>query len=331
MFEMDATSLSFELFAICVKGTPDISIFDSDLVTCPVSDICGLTTSSVYKLLLKASDMPRSSRYLHVRMRMERDKLVDWAVLANLSEDERTLSSGLRLNKHKVNGTLQEIRLVLLELVKLSGRYDIDQVNSDSDDGIADDASDVISLRSHSTLQQKAINFISKTRKFPKRLRWAAIDQKGFEMLLAKLTALNDGMTHFFERHQQEKHLHMQQDTFMGILQVNDKLDELLDLMASLNATRTYMVTPAHEQRLLQLTRFKAFNVAIEGARPGFDEDAIKSRLGDAPVQSRWILLDSHRVSIKEDDLEEQPVRTHGTYEDIPIWVEWKYCTYISL
>lgn len=261
---------------------------------------------------------------------MERDKLVNWAVLSNLSEDEKSLSSGLRLNKHKVNGTLQEIRLVLLDFSKLSRQYNIYETNSDSDDWIADDSSEVISLRSNSTLRQKAINFISKTRRFPERLRWAAFDKKEFEMLLAKLTALNDAMMHFLESHQQEKHRQIQQDTFMGTLQANDKFNELLDLMTSLTATRNYMpVVPVHEQRLLRLTRFKAFNVAIEGARPGFDEDAIKSRLGDTPARSKWILLDNHRVLLKEDDgLEGQPARAHGAYEDIPVWVEWKYCMY---
>ena len=33
--------------------------------------------------------MPESYRYLLVRLRMERDKLLGWAVLAKLSEDER--------------------------------------------------------------------------------------------------------------------------------------------------------------------------------------------------------------------------------------------------
>lgn len=276
--------------------------------------------------------MPRSSRYLHIRLRMERDKLVNWAVLANLSEDERTLNSGLRLNKQKVNSNLQEIRAVLLELVKFSVRYDVDRVNSDSDDGTMVDTSDIVSPRNNSTLQQKAITFISEMRKFPKRLQWVTFNKKQFEMLLAKLTLLNGGMIDFFEKNSQEKHLQMQEGTFMAILQANDKLEDLLDLMASLNATKTYMVAPVLDQRLLQLARFKAFNVAIEEAKPGFDEDSIKSRLGDAPTRSKWILLDSHRVLLRQNKgLEDQPARAYGSYENIPVWVEWKYCMCIFL
>lgn len=275
--------------------------------------------------------MPKSSRYLHVRLRMERDKLVNWAVLANLSEDERSLNSGLRLNKHKVNGTLQEIRLVLLEITKLSRRLELGQGKSHRDTGSTNDTSDIVSLRFNSTLQRKAVAFIIKTRNFPERLRWAVFDNMDFEMLLAKLTALNDGMLRFFERHQQEEHFQMQLDTFMGILQANDKFEDLMDLMASLKATTTYTITPAHEQRLFQLARFKTFRIAIGKAPRGFSEESVKSHMGDPPECSSEIRLDTRRLRTKAEPYmarESQRARTSGTYESTPVWIEWKYCTY---
>jgi hypothetical protein len=70
--------------------------------------------------------MPKSLRYLHVRLRMECDKLVDWGVLANLSEDERILGSGLQLHKYLIHDALQEIKLVLFELTKLSDSHNIE-------------------------------------------------------------------------------------------------------------------------------------------------------------------------------------------------------------
>lgn len=279
--------------------------------------------------------MPTSSRYLHIRMRMERDKLMGWAVLTNLSEDERTLSPSLRLNQHKVNSSLQEIRLVLLDLVKK--RYEqleLGPANSDSRYGAADYASGFIALRSSYILEKKAVCFISSTRRFPRQLHWtgAPVLDREFEMSLAKLTALNEGMAHFLERHQQERHLQMQQDMFMGILQTNDKFEELLDLKAALDATTTYMLTTAHDQRLLRLVRFKAFQIAVEGARSGFDEDAIKARLGDAPTRSKWILLDSGQVSMRNDKgLGDRPARTYGIYENVSVWIDWKYCMCMRL
>lgn len=82
--------------------------------------------AAVYSLLLEASKMPASFRYLQVRLSMERDKLVDWAVLANLSEDETTLNPGLKFNKHTINDALHEIKLVLVDLSKLTERHDLE-------------------------------------------------------------------------------------------------------------------------------------------------------------------------------------------------------------
>ncbi|KAF3761358.1 hypothetical protein M406DRAFT_74319 [Cryphonectria parasitica EP155] len=270
----------------------------------------------------------RQSRYLQVRLRIERDKLVDWAVLANLSEDERAMSSGLRLNKQKVNGSLQDVRLVLLELVKLSGSYEVelDRSGIDSDYGSADEGSEAASIRSNLTLQRKAMSFVKKTRAFPRRLRWASFDRVEFELLLAKLSALNENMVYFFDRRQQDNHLQMQQDSFTSILQASDKFEQLVDLMASLKATTKYKIMPAHEQRLLRLTRFKAFNIAMEGADDASDEALIKSHLGDTHRPPRPIRLDSTKLLIMgEDNLEGSPSGAWGIYEDIPVWVEWRY------
>ncbi|KAF3769363.1 hypothetical protein M406DRAFT_287499 [Cryphonectria parasitica EP155] len=257
---MDATSLSFELFAICVK---------------------------VYKLLLEASGMPKMFRYLHVRLRMERDKLVDWGVLVNLSEDERTLSSGLQLNRHMVNDTLQD-----------------DAKRIKPEDVV------VTSSSTGALLQKKAESFIEKTRRFPGRVRWASLDQKDFEAALSRLTALNESMSYFFERHQRERHLQMQENSFMGILQVNNKLDDLIALMASLG-------NMGHDKHLLQLTRLKALNVAVETGQSGVLEIPSK---GDT-------LLSISELSLiqEEEEPEELPDRSAGRYQQTSVWIEWKY------
>lgn len=271
--------------------------------------------------------MPKHSRYLHMRLQLERDKLVDWAVLANLSEDERTLPSALHLNQHKVNGALQEIRLVLLDLTKLSGRHEYDQINLFNSSRVPRDSPKASPSRLNSSLQQKAVLFAERTRTFPRQLRWAAIDRKEFEMLLAKLTALNQNMMYFFDERQQEMHVQMRENAFIGVLQANNKLDNLLDVMASLNATSLYRPLAAHEQRLLRLVRFKAFRAAIDEAGLFFDEGNIRDYMGESPAHSSGVLLDSHHyLPGEDDDSDDQPARTWGTYETTPVWVDWRYC-----
>lgn len=279
--------------------------------------------------------MPPKSRFLQVRLRIERDKLVDWAVLANLSEDERTMSSGLRINMQKVNGSLQEIRLVLLELVKLSGSYDADR-DPDSDYGSADETAtgppDPTSVRSSLALQRKALSFVKTTRAFPRRLRWANFDETEFELLLAKLAALNEKMVYFFDKRQQDMQVQMQHDSFVSLLYATDKFEQLLDLMASLQATTKYRGMPTHEVQLMKLTRFKAFNLAVEASEDGRDEALIKSHLGDPPpvpgAASRPICLETAKLLVMgEDTREKRPCGAWGLYDDAPVWVEWRYCT----
>lgn len=329
---MDSPSLSFELFAICIK---------------------------VYQLLLEASSdhCPQDTR---LRLRIERDKLLTWAVTAHLTDDERSLSANLRLHKQKLHAALQELRTVLLEiaakftarqqkketpppapaLTPLRGWFEGPLLTVSSDNSSrngADEAGnsdEIVSPRPCAALRKKAVAFISKARNFPSRLRWTAtFDKRELEMLLARIAGLNDGIVQFFERQQQELHSQLQQDCFVGILQAQNSVEDLLALMGALTTTRTYgPVLSAHEERILRLVRFKAFNVALGESNGGIDEDAIRSRLGDSnTVRARRISLDSRRFLVKDIDTSgEQPSRTCGTYETSSVWVEWKYCTYKS-
>jgi flagellar hook assembly protein FlgD len=53
---------------------------------------------------------------------------------------------------------------------------------------------------------------------------------------LAKLTTLNKDKTHLFDRHQQEPQLQLQETSYIGILQANNKLDDLISWMSSLGS-----------------------------------------------------------------------------------------------
>lgn len=273
--------------------------------------------------------MPKQSLYLIIRLQIERDKFVDWAILANLSEDERTLNSGLQLNRHKVNGALQETRLVLLDLAKLTAFYDPSQTNIHTRDRSLHDSPKVSPLRLNSSLQKKAISFAERNRVFPQKIRWNELDPKAFELLLAKLAALNQNLTYFFEQRQQEVHYQMQENAFMGMLQASNSPDSLKNVMASLKATRLFRPMSTHEEGLLQLARFKAFQIAVHEAGAPFDEMTIRNYLDDQhSTQPHRILLDERRFIDGEGDSmsEYEPARSWGIFETVPVWVDWKYC-----
>ncbi|KAK7707690.1 hypothetical protein SLS63_013718 [Diaporthe eres] len=291
---MEVASVSFSLFAVCVRIRMEAS---------------RLTQYPVYKLLLDASDMPKTARYLHVRLRLERDKLVDWALLVDLSEDESTLGRGLKVDRHLVTDALQEIKLVLVDLVKLS--HGPPGGLPEASNSLEDEHHvEKLSSSPSTSLGKRALEFANKTQKFPRRLWWISFTEKDFETRLQKLTSLNESLSHVLERHQRAKHLQMQHDTYIGILQTHDKLDDLAALVKSLGNLD-------HEKRLRQITQFKALNIYVDRGGTGF--------LSHSTV-SAGVLLKRDFLTVNEDNGDDpQPYRSYGLYNESSVWVEWKY------
>ncbi|KAH7144588.1 prion-inhibition and propagation-domain-containing protein [Dactylonectria estremocensis] len=308
---LGVASLTFELFSICVKG---------------------------YNLLLEAEGMPKSCQYLLVRLAMEKEKLLGWAVLTNISEGDAATRPALRLNRHTVTDALREIQVLLLDAAQLDNRYKLKLIlatNKSSDKSEDDQSFKDKTLRNeYSTIQQKALDFISKTRKYPKRLQWAAFDKANFEDLLSNLRVLNDDMMGFLEAYERKRHFQMQEATFMQILQVNNRMDDLVELLHSLKGTavedakqgqannfdqRTY------EDRLIRLTRFKAISIAIETQTTHINEPGPRMILDNAVTGAELSLAKLTEIVPVNDEEDEQHQRSHGLYDGTSVWVEWRY------
>ncbi|KAM7187572.1 protein kinase [Rhypophila sp. PSN 637] len=335
---LGAVSLAFELFSSCIKG---------------------------YNLILEANNMPKTCRHLLVRLQMEKEKLLGWAVLARLSDDDGLSSGpGLRLNSHTVIDALREIQVLLLDFVHLQKRYGLALVPASSTSGdqitteegtSSDTAGPTILRDDYSKLQRKALRFIDKTRKYPRKLQWAVFDKGQFETFLANLRALNDNMMGFLEAYERNRHLQMQEATFMQILQVNNKVGDLFELLHSLRDTskagagvgqgtlvgleerahndRSRLQT--HEDRLIRLTRFKAVSIAIE-AQPdkdpldwGGSTQSSETTQMDITIGSRVSQLGLQRLgglSSKLNANSDRPPRSSAVLDnDRPVWVEWRY------
>lgn len=102
-------SLTFQIFSGCVAG---------------------------YQLFLDAKGMPKRYQYLHLRLRMEQLKLVDWARTANLSEKDETMGVGLRSNRHIINDVLHQIETLLLDVSNLSARYGLRLIVDEEQSGV---------------------------------------------------------------------------------------------------------------------------------------------------------------------------------------------------
>lgn len=277
--------------------------------------------------------MPKTCRFLLVRLQMERDKLIGWAILAKVSEhSERPLSSGLKLNRHTINDALREMQVLLLDVAELKRQYNLDLVAADvsGEDSSAGTTAQPLP-ETYASLEQKAVRLFDKTRRYPKRLKWAAFDKDNFEKLLANVGKLNEAMMYFLESHDRERHFQMQEVTFMQILHVNRRMDDLFELFKSFQISPLQSDSgknkslesrgdkPIEETRQLEfeararsLARFKAINIATE------DEEAGSI---DSEISLNMLVMSPNSTT----DLHEHEPRSYGTYEDRPVWIEWRY------
>ncbi|KAM7219728.1 hypothetical protein V8F06_004941 [Rhypophila decipiens] len=115
-------------------------------------------------------------------------------------------------------------------------------------------------------LQKKALSFIERTWKYPQLLKWATFDKARFEDLLSALGVLNDSMMAFLESHERARHIKMQEATFMQVLQVNNRVNDLLKLVDSLQRL-SQQHKPGmgdFEERVIRLTQFKVTSLALD-------------------------------------------------------------------
>ncbi|KAJ6260423.1 hypothetical protein Dda_4649 [Drechslerella dactyloides] len=309
---------------------------------------------TAYQLLLDANGMPEKYHFLWVRLQMEQHKLLDWGKISNLSEDDATISPSLHRSRHLINDVLHQIEALLLNIDGLSNRYKLKLVVDDpppyseterqtSLDNAAQRAS------SGQAIKAKALDLIARSRRYPARLRWAAFDRDKFETLLADLTVLNDSMMYFLETDQKAAAYELQRTSFMQILQVSNKVDELIGLVSSLevsgkmgkrgssdasigldavpgetltdsNSTSSTRIT--HEQRLLQLARFKALSIAVEQS----PDDPLAVGLRKSITDN--LELDADELVSTTPGESAAGGRTLYSYRGASVWVEWK--TYMA-
>ncbi|KAK6359607.1 hypothetical protein TWF696_000755 [Orbilia brochopaga] len=311
---------------------------------------------TAYQLLLDANGMPEKYHFLWVRLQMEQHKLLDWGKISNLSEDDATISPNLHRSRHLINDVLHQIEALLLNIDGLSTRYKLKLVVDDHPPPYSqterqtglDNAARTTS--SGQAIKTKALDLIARSRRYPSRLRWAAFDKDKFEALLADLTTLNDSMMYFLETEQKSAAYQLQQTSFMQILQVSNKMDELIALVSSLevsgrvgkkgsrrasgvgsdavlggsleDADSASSTRITHEQRLLQLARFKALAVAVE-------------RSPDDPLAVGFRMSISNNLELDAEELTKTELGEYAfesrvlyTYRHAYVWVEWK--TYMA-
>jgi hypothetical protein len=360
---LSAVSLTFQLFSGCIKGMDWLEHF---LVVTYASN---MRYRPGYSLLSDAKSMPNQFQYLRVRLKTEQHRMLDWARVANLSVQDNTLGPNLRLNLDLVQEVLREKDKILSQFWNIDRRHKCAVADSTHDPVVSEPSLQLSPLSTgrnntlkrfqdrfpheEDSLEWKALNFVQRLRRYPARIRWAAFDQEMFEKLLAQLASLNDFMRGLLDSEQQVKFYQEQLQTTMQILQLNNKVDHLLQIFKAASMPLFPITTPLPEklqalridlnsvprsdtaddvessQRtvLARLARFKALSTTIEGDHldPEFAATInISSSISEAANPrlnpKSCVIL---RSSSAGKSLEVE--RSEGLYDGEPVWIEWKY------
>ncbi|GAW18465.1 hypothetical protein ANO14919_079410 [Xylariales sp. No.14919] len=347
--------LIFQVFAGCMKGISLQFAWQEklgNLIDC-------LFAFLGYQLLSEASHMPEDCEHIRVRLKTEQFRLLDWARIIQISEDDSTLVIGTA-----GRGLLLEVLHQQQELLLSFAHYEkqltpiTEPFISQTRDGNRD--SSHVHFPESEDLLQRALSYIHATRNLPKRLRWVVHHKPKVEVLLGKLTNLNDFLAEFLDRNQVGKLLELQVRTNHEIMQLNSTIGQLLNILQAENSHASHVVggfqavdndntmlrdrnsggfrhalqtatTAPPLENLMSLAQAKALNLVI---REGRLADPLTRNLGlDEAIHN----ITSVKLEMKDfvflDDLPElgrvlEEPRTQGIFrpnsERRYIWVEWR-------
>jgi Prion-inhibition and propagation len=329
-----------------------------------------------YQLLSEASGMPQEFQYLRVAIKTEESRLLNWAHIARLDEQEENLLIA-QANKQLLLDVLEEQRKLLMRFGKLDEKYkplsrpliqDVmsltitgpnDLPPAYSEDGPAQNLKRArLAFQNRfprsEKLLSKALECVKSTQVYPAGLKWATFDRAAVEQLVHRLKAMNDYMESLLTQQQLNELLERQTRTEFQILQLNDKMDQLLEIVESSTtfSTQSGRIPSNHfqaflhgrgllqsstghgeqssQQRLGSLAKTKAFLSAIESNSVN-DKLARDLSLDQPLTEIMTVELDRKniRLSKPEDEMDEIE-RVEAFYTDPKtkrrqkVWIEWK-------
>ncbi|KAI0880959.1 prion-inhibition and propagation-domain-containing protein [Annulohypoxylon maeteangense] len=307
---LGVVSLAFQVFSGCIKGC---------------------------QLLLDAKNLPKKYGYLRHRLRLEQLKLLDWWDASGFVTEAAFQDSPLDERKQAMVESLLQIKSITFDIGRIKERYDLSlKVSDESLGNEAPTSGNFLELDSsgtsdnRETLRQKALKYADTVLKCPIGLRWAVFDAAKFEQLLARFSELNNSMHFSLELGQRLHHIELQERSHMQILQVHEKLDQVVELVRSLHLL-PHCNSGASSQgsdegvhsTLERLARFKALSMTVGLQDLPCEEDTIVQIGLEVPSPGDLELLLS-QVELYEDQKQLGIHRVMGKYGGTPIWVEWK-------
>lgn len=264
--------------------------------------------------------MPSQFHHLRVRLKIEQHRLLNWAEVTNLTEQNDAPCTTLRFNETLVQEVLAEQEAILACFWSVGDSYQslVDDSQNDSIYNSVEKSEFQDRFpNSKNSLETKALRYVEKIRRYPVRIRWAMFDRERLETSLARLGVLNDAMKGMLDSQQQLTLQQAQMRMSIEVLQLNNKIDHLLQIFhaGDMQPPTTQSSESQREREVLgKLARFKALNIEINSNSSTGSIEA-----GPLAAESCTIFRSSPTYMTTEIE------RSSGLYEGNPVWIEWKY------
>lgn len=252
-------------------------------------------------------------------MRIEQTRFLEWGDKVGLIEDALARPSRvLHLNRNLVVDLLLEVHALLKSCATMGSKYDpIVELKEPVAAG-SERSSQRGPLNKTDTLMRKTLGIFERTKELPERLQWAMVKQRGFENLISRLIGYNDSIENLLDKVTIKDLQISQYQANLAMLQLNDKVDQLMDISRAMKIPSQSPVSPT----------MTSISQGI-GAAAGYTEataDVVllaefKAQLNikdDSYQELKPLIFKSLRLgSIKAN-------RSEAIYEGNAVWVEWK-------
>lgn len=242
------------------------------------------------QLISSAKNLEPDYEYLTIRLRLEQQRLYNWAAEVGLQRyidgyRDADLLAMLGLNRAIVLDTMIQIQFLTIEFVKHEKKFSVlvpDNSRKTSVEPIIENVDDS-SLNKFPDI----MDFLKKQRhvspfikNLPKRLKWAAFYKEKYEGLIDRLRGFNDVLIDLVDSNARVAIRRSTRETNTTILHLHSRIDDLLQLSEALlpekstsaptnpAATSQYDSNFYVQQKrdLAGLAYFKAVNTSIESS-----------------------------------------------------------------
>ncbi|EMD89535.1 hypothetical protein COCC4DRAFT_68577 [Bipolaris maydis ATCC 48331] len=221
-----------------------------------------------YKFYQEAANLPQSHRHILVRLHIEQQRFLNFALEAGVLNADRVICSTLQVNRSLLLAVLAEIKVLFDEFAASNGKYEQIVGNSDIEwkdhsepegdlmgllclkrsDQIESEGPKSASQRKEAANPVRGLRrTIAETAKSlrtiaiePKRLVWASVDKQSFEVLVSKIENLNSFLVALLDSSQLRRLQDSMNMAYLEILQLRNDVVDLTALVKALSPISEY-------------------------------------------------------------------------------------------